>query len=342
MKKYLAYVCGHYLPIGYEEFYAALEAEGIEYKIVHKNKQIIIFESEKDPTAAAARCAFIHALILLSDTGEIENNKINITEDVKHLEIEKNKTFCVRVCKIGRKEINISSVDLERKLGNQVYFKYEKSNLEVDLVHPDYSFLAILHGTNFFLGLELWSLDRKKYFVRESSERDFFRPGGMKTDFARAIVNLSRINKGEIFFDPFCGGGGFLLEASELGAYVIGSDLDTYAVRGANRNLKQFENYNSSLYRGDSRYLAIKEADAIATDPPYSLQSSTHGEKVPNLIYDFLIATKDVLKPGKHLVFSSPASISSEDIVEKTDYKLVTLIDCVIHKSLTRRILVLK
>ena len=164
----------------------------------------------------------------------------------------------------------------------------------------------------------------------------------MRTDFARAIVNLSRVKQGDTFFDPFCGGGGFLLEAFELGAYSIGSDLDGFAIQGSKENLTQFKNFNTSIYRGDSRYLAVKEVDAIATDPPYSTQSSTHGLKLADLVYDFLIDSRKVLKPDRFLVFSTPASIAPEKIVEKTDFKLVTLIDCVIHKSLTRRILVLK
>ncbi len=342
MKKYLAFVCGHFLPIGFEEFYACLEAEGIKYKNVQEKEQIIIFESEEDPTSAAARCAFLHALILLTDTGEINEGTINFTAQHNYLELQSTKTFAARVRRIGKKKINIQSVNLERLIGTYVYYKYENNKLVADLKNPEYLFLAILFEKKLFLGLELWSQDRKKYAVREPGEREYFRPGAMRTDFARAIVNLSRVKKGDTFFDPFCGGGGFLLEAYELGAYSIGSDLDIFAVQGSKENLSQFENYNTSIYRGDSRFLAIKEVDAIATDPPYSTQSSTHGLKVLDLVYDFLLDSREVLKPDKYLVFSTPASLSPEKIVEKTDYELVTLIDCVIHKSLTRRILVLR
>ncbi|MHA1199865.1 MAG: RsmD family RNA methyltransferase [Candidatus Heimdallarchaeaceae archaeon] len=342
MKTYLAFICGHFLPIGYEEFYACLEAEEIEHRIVNQEEQIIVFETEKDPTVAAARCAFLHALILLTDVGEIVEDKVQFNSEYDQLEIESNKSFAVRVRKIGRKEVKFRSVDLERILGKHIFYKFEEAKLEADLQEPYYPFLAVLIKKKLFLGLELWSQDRKKYAIREPGEREYFRPGAMRTDFARAIVNLSRVKQGDTFFDPFCGGGGFLLEAFELGAYSIGSDLDGFAIQGSKENLTQFKNFNTSIYRGDSRYLAVKQVDAIATDPPYSTQSSTHGLKLADLVYDFLIDSRKVLKPDRFLVFSTPASVAPEKIVEKTDFKLVTLIDCVIHKSLTRRILVLK
>ena len=342
MISYLAFVRGHYPEMGFQEFYACLEAEGIEYRLIREDVQQIIFETEANPIPAAERCAFLHSIIQITDMGVIQEDKIKYLGDFPLPEIERNKSFAVRVRKIGIKEIEINSVALERMLSYQVHDRYEPTNLKTNLKHPDYLFLAILQKRSFVLGLEIWSLDRKDYAQREPGERDYFRPGAMKTDFARAIVNLSRVKSGDTFFDPFCGGAGFLLEASELGAFSIGSDLDGLAVLGAKENLLLFKNMNTSIFQGDSRFLAVKEVDAIATDPPYSIQSSTHGEKVSDLILDFLTASRKILKPGGYLVFSSPAINQPEKIVKETDFELVTLIDCIIHKSLTRRTLVLK
>ncbi|GAG28216.1 unnamed protein product, partial [marine sediment metagenome] len=49
MKKYLAHICGHFQPLGYEELYAVLEAEDISYTIVEVNSQVVIFETADDP-----------------------------------------------------------------------------------------------------------------------------------------------------------------------------------------------------------------------------------------------------------------------------------------------------
>ena len=56
MNKYLAHICGHYSPIGYEELYASLEAEGIKYEVIQKDQQIIIFETDQNPTKASNYC----------------------------------------------------------------------------------------------------------------------------------------------------------------------------------------------------------------------------------------------------------------------------------------------
>lgn len=342
MTKYLAFICGHHIPLGFEEFYACLEAEGVEYQNVTEKNRIIIFETDQDPIKAAARCAFLHALIHLTDIGEYSQKEVNFSAQQNNLEIEPQKSFAVRVRRIGKKEIDINTVDLEQIIGSFVYKKFERAQLTVNLDNPDYFFLAILLKNKLFLGLELWSQDRKKYAVREPGQREYFRPGAMKTDFARAIVNLSRVKNGDTFFDPFCGGGGFLLEASEIGAYAIGSDIDKFAVLGSKENLSQYRSFNTAIYRGDSRCSAIKVVDAIATDPPYATQSSTHGENVPDLVYNFLKDSLKILKNKGYLVFSTPAVIKPEKIVEKTDFKLIKTIDCVIHKSLTRRIMVLR
>ena len=342
MKKYLAHICGHFQPLGYEELYAVLEAEDISYTIVEVNSQVVIFETADDPVYAVSRCAFVHSLLELLDVGDIDDNKINFLQSHDISELKHSSTFCSRVTKIGKKEIKLRTMDLERELGNHIFNKFSSKKLEVDLKHPQYTFRTILIKKRFFLGLEIWSINRKKYSIREPGKRDFFRPGAMRTDYARALVNLSRIKKNEVFFDPFCGGGGFLLEASYLGAYAIGSDLDFEAVKGSVRNMKQFKRSRTGLVQGDSRNIPIRLFHAIATDPPYSLQSSTHGEKVSQLTYDFLVESRDYLMKNRYLVYCTPSSIEPENIVERTDYQIVTLIDTFIHKSLTRRILVLK
>jgi tRNA (guanine10-N2)-dimethyltransferase len=342
MRKYLAHICGHFQPLGYEELYAVLEAESISYSIIEVNSQIVIFETNDNPLYAVSRCAFVHSLIELSDIGRIEGQKLEILQSHEISEPRFGSSFCSRVTKIGKKEVKMSTMDLERKLGDYIYNKYDWKKLKVNLKNPDNTYKTILIKNRFFLGLEIWSIDRKRFSVREPGKRDFFRPGAMRTDYARALVNLSRIKKNEIFFDPFCGGGGFLLEASYLGAYAIGSDLDFDAVKGSVSNMKQFKQYTNELLQGDSRNIPIKSFHAIATDPPYSLQSSTHGQKVSQLTYDFLVESREYLMKDRYLVYCTPAKVAPESIVEETNYQIVTLIDTFIHKSLTRRILVLK
>ncbi len=342
MKKYLAHVRGHYQNLGFEELFATLEAENIQYSVEKKDDQILLFNTKQDPIKAAKRCAFLHSILKMISIGDVEKDKLELQNFISLPEIEGNKTFAVRVKKVGKKVIEQDLPDLERELGEFVFNNYRAQNLRANLKNPDYLFFGILIGKRLYFGLEVWDLDRAEYESREPGYRPFFRPGSMKTEFARAIVNLSRISQNEMFYDPFCGGGGFLIEAATLGANVLGSELDKFAVYGCNQNMKFYKNNYYSIIRSDSRHLPIKEVDAIATDPPYAIQSSTHGENVNNLIFEFLIEARTILKKDGYLVFSSPAKHESELIAEKAGFSIQKILDTRLHKSLTRRIIVLK
>ena len=342
MKKYLAHVRRNYENLGYEEFFASLEAENIAYSIEKKGDQILTFETKQNPIIAAERCAFLHSILSLISINTVVEDKLELQNFISMPKIDDDKTFAVRVKKVGKKQIKRNLPDIEKELGNFIYENYKSQKLRANLKNPDYLFLGILIGQTIYFGLEIWALNWKELESREPGKRPFFRPGAMKTEFARAIVNLCRIKRDEMFYDPFCGGGGFLIEASSLGANVLGSDVDKFAIHGCNQNMKFYRNKFSSVIRSDSRFIPIKIVDAIATDPPYSIQSSTHGENVNHLIYDFLLEARSILKRNGYLVFSSPAKYQSELLAEKTGFSVQKVLDTRIHKSLTRRIIILR
>ncbi|MHA1667438.1 MAG: DNA methyltransferase [Candidatus Heimdallarchaeaceae archaeon] len=343
MNTYLAYIRGLYVPLGFEELFACLNTEKIDYKLKEKGEQYVLLESNKNPFIAAERCAFLHSLIEVIAQGKIDKKKIIVEEELGSLTLEKNKTFSVRLRRIGKKVVHFSSPEIERKLGDYVFHRFEKANISVNLKEPFYEFVTILNKNKFYLGLKIWSMKHQdEYQTRDPGKRPYFRPGAMKTDFARAMVNLARVKKGDILLDPFCGSGGFLLEALLLGAYTIGFDIDFQAVNGAQKNLSSYKKGQFSLLVGDSRNFMFKKVDAIVTDPPYSIQSSTFGNKVKELITDFLKIARRTLSTKGYLVLSCPKEVKPEEIAKSSGFKLINIIDAKIHKSLTRRIIVLK
>ncbi len=123
------------------------------------------------------------------------------------------------------------------------------------------------------------------YDAKEAERRDMKKPVrrsklAMAPRLAKILVNLSEVKKGEILLDPFCGVGGILQEALLQGINVLGIDIDTRAIRSAQRNmawLKREYKFNSrfDLINDDSRKVNIKEIkevtekniNGIATEP---------------------------------------------------------------------------
>ncbi len=88
----------------------------------------------------------------------------------------------------------------------------------------------------------------------EFSERDFGRPGrdnlsGMlPPKLAMMMINLARLEKNQVLYDPFCGSGTIVTEAMLLGYnHIIGSDLSPQAVSDTQKNIAWLsEKYNLS------------------------------------------------------------------------------------------------
>ena len=109
----------------------------------------------------------------------------------------------------------------------------------VDLDRPDIPIRVLLSDRlHFYIGD--FEVDRKQFDVRKVGERPFFSPISLHPRYARTLVNLTRVRPGQTILDPFCGTGGILLEASMIGAKVLGSDIAEGMVVGCVANLNHF------------------------------------------------------------------------------------------------------
>lgn len=74
--------------------------------------------------------------------------------------------------------------------------------------------------------------------------RDYGKPfvdsamGVLPIKLSRIMINIAKISEGKSFWDPFCGSGNLLLEGLDLGYDVYGSDIDTRALEGCEKNIK--------------------------------------------------------------------------------------------------------
>ncbi|MGZ7136333.1 MAG: methyltransferase domain-containing protein, partial [Methanobacterium sp.] len=184
---------------------------------------------------------------------------------------------------------------------------------------------------------------KKHYYALKPHKRPFFYPGSMSPKLARGMNNLSRIKKGSIVLDPFCGTGGILIEAGIIGAKVVGMDIDEKMVEGTRKNLKYCNIKDYEVFKGDARNITLPyKVDAIVTDPPYGISASTAGIESKRIYMESLLSMHGILKEEGYICMATPHYLDIHEIVDDTKFKIIEQYDIRMHKSLTRVISVLK
>ena len=265
------------------------------------------------------------------------------------------ETFAVRVRGKRKLERGLGRAALERKAGEII----KRRGYEVNLRKPSKTFVLLFAGEAclFCLLLHPHSAAEEKEKKRQFAERrphlrPFFSPGVLKPKLARALVNLSGVRAGGLLLDPFCGTGGLLLEAGlpEVGARVVGLDVQEKMVRGARENLRLFgvglgkgrSGEDFVVLVGDASKIPLQDSsvDAVVTDLPYGRSSLVAGSgcsALSALYQNALAEIQRVLKPGRRavVVSNSPTFFSllyNFRLLERHAYR--------VHKSLTRYVAV--
>jgi tRNA (guanine10-N2)-dimethyltransferase len=290
---------------------------------------------ESAPQVAIADCPAVSETKRLALThtvmeylGQCIAEEDDILALITQLDLTSPISFRVRVKKVQGSSPCLSQLQLERLIGKHI-------SGPVSLVSPAEEFRLILSGSRAYLGRVLASIDRGSYQYRDPLRRPFFHPGVMLPRFARAMVNLSLIQKGELLVDPFCGTGGILLEAHLVGAEICGGDADPLMVAGARQNLPR-----ADVTIGDATCLPFcdRSADAVVGDLPYGQSVGIRARDLDSLYAGTLQEIHRILKKGRRAVL-----ISHRDIRCLTDrFTLRQYHEHRVHKSLTRRIMVLE
>lgn len=314
------------------EALATLEGIGAKFRVLHNFKQVLVLETDKI-NALHKRVALSHALCEFFGACDADINEI--IKLVEKSDIEVRGSFAVRVKRIENPSRRMNTMELERNIGKIIKGR-------TDLKAPENLIYGVL-SDKFVLGKLIHKVNRAQYEKRKPHLRPYFRPGVMLPRNCRAVVNLTRVKAGQKFLDPFCGTGGFLIEAGLMGAKVYGCDIEREAVEGCEKNLRWCGIKNYKLEVGDARALKHKYKnffDAIATDPPYGISASTRGLKLGELYESSIESFYEMLKPGKYACVIAPGKVALEKIAEDTGFEIVEKHFERIHKSLIRKILV--
>ena len=296
--------------------------------VLDQRLQVAIVESP-DPNAAR-RLAMTHGV--LEYLGECEQDIVSFEKLLRDLALETAQAFAGRAKKVhgGSNDHNpCSQKEFERMIGSMI-------SGPVNLKNPEVEYRAILSEDRCYFGKVLFTFDRGSFDVRNPGKRDFFHPGVMMPRMARTLVNIGGVQPGDIVLDPFCGTGGILIEADLLGTRAVGSDFDPLMVQGSRQNLS-----GADLMLADATHLPFcdRGVDAVVTDFPYGQSVCIKKADTMDMLYgDALEEIQRVLKTGKKAVVVTHRDISP---IAAEYFTIVQRHDQRVHKSLTRRILVL-
>jgi tRNA (guanine10-N2)-dimethyltransferase len=296
--------------------------------VLDQRRQVAVVEAPHPESAH--RLAMTHGV--LEYLGECEPDLAAFRALLQDLSLELRQTFAGRAKKVhgSCNEHNpCSQKEFERMIGTMIAGP-------VSLKNPDVEYRAILSEDRCYFGKVLFTFERGSYDARNPGKRDFFHPGVMMPRMARTLVNIAGVQQGDIVLDPFCGTGGILIEAHLLGARTIGSDFDPLMIGGSRQNIP-----GSDLMLADATRLPCCDhlVDAVVTDFPYGQSVCIRKSDTMDGLYgDALEEIRRVLRDKKRAVVVTHRDISP---IAAEYFTVLQRHEQRVHKSLTRRILVL-
>ncbi|MEM2118222.1 MAG: DNA methyltransferase [Candidatus Bathyarchaeia archaeon] len=341
MAKLFFLLSGEHKTLPVAELEAILEAENFAFKTLEKLDQILKLEVDsKCVEAVKRRAAFTRLCGLELFTCEAETNMILKNMRIVNLKdvLKNGETFVVRVHHVKDYSPNIDSMLLERKLGELILNKTERT--KVNLKNPNKTFTGFLTEEKFVFGVALAEIPPKPFVERRPKKKPFFHPSAMLAKLARCMVNLAKPKTGALVLDPFCGTGSTLIEAALIGCRVLGLDIQKRMVKGTLRNLDYFRIKPEGVILADARNPPITKVDCVVTDPPYGRSSTTLKRSTKQIVEEVLAAVHGMLSKEQRVCMAAPKTLNIKKTGETLGYKHLESHFVYVHRSLTREIAV--
>ena len=201
----------------------------------------------------------------------------------------------------------------------------------VELSRPEADVWAVRFKERIVVSRLIWS-NSKDYLLRKPQCRPRPSPVSLSPKLARACVNLLGLRKGTVC-DPFCGSGGILIEAALMGLRAVGYDSSERMLSDARCNLEHF-GVTAVLFHRDARRL-MKKHRLVVTDLPYGRSS-----QVEEGLYEDFFARLRVVRAAA--VVMLPDSADWKGLAGRAGLAVVETYQQYVHRSLTKRILVLR
>lgn len=255
------------------------------------------------------------------DQAMFESNDIRMTFAIKVVDVDSilpsgEKTSLAS--KIGAFIQKLTTWSVSLKSPMQIYTLFVLSGKLI---------LCESHPTS--LGKELQDVHARHY--------PFFHPSMMNSVLARVMCNFAGILPSDVVLDPFCGGGGILIEAEKIGARVIGVERNWRMISGAKANLSSLKKQHHALIQADSRHIPIHNVDRIVTDPPYGKSSSTLGARSVELVET---CVREMMEWEKlqSMCICADSKMNLNRFFHEVNLEVQACIPIRVHQSLTREI----
>ncbi len=338
--RYYAIVAGSHPTLPHAELRGILDAEAAYWRILAVHTQLVVFEAEGvEATRITGRAGFVEEVGRLLAYTEAEPRKI--IEALEGLEPQPG-TYRVEL-----RRLRGFAADMYR-----------------DKLHILREFISVLESRGWRLsprggrtlrivideGVAVIGVMEARLRVSELRGRwphlrPFYKPGALDPRMARLFVNLARARRGSVFLDPFCGTGGFVIEAllSVKVREAYCGDVDEDMAGGSRANLSFYApgGFWHTL-RWDARRLPLRNdtIDSIGTDSPYGRMTTTRGLGVEAVVRGAIEEAGRVLRRGSYLAIACPHWVDCPGLIEEHGLRLREVHYMRVHGSLTRVIIV--
>ncbi|MEM2004493.1 MAG: TRM11 family methyltransferase [Zestosphaera sp.] len=329
------YLSGGHRELPAAELRAVMESEGVQHSILAELDQVLILESDSSLYEVLGRTVLTkYAGVLLGVSEVVEG-----VEGIRR--VLKDSNACnyggydhVNFRRVKRYGAGIDYGDVVEVVNELSHTLCKGGARRLDIIVSEGCVVV---------GLRMYERDLTPYRAREPDVRPFYSPGTMVPYMARVFINLSRasVRGGHVVLDPFCGAGGFLLEACSIGLKYLGVEANRRLSEGASVNLAHY-GCLPNVVSGDACNMPVDRVDAIATDPPYGRMSKPADRELLELMECFMGESHAVLRDGGYLAFAQRIDIPLEDVIEEAGFKVVERIPNWVHGSLTRDIFVVR
>lgn len=266
-----------------------LEAETDSFEIVKSGPGYMVASfDERYLPGIADRIALTHSIGLY--LGEYTPDDISGLEGM----VLPKGSFAIRAKRFEGMMKDVDSQGLIRRIGGIL-----SRHNDVNLREPD-TVVRMQMCDSVHLYIEQHVTDTDLLEKRKVGERPFFSPISLHPKYARALINLTGVRRGGTVLDPFCGTGGIVIEAAEMGMKAMASDFDEEMVIGCQENM---DFYDLDLADFDTIDIGdigerFQDVDAICTDPPYGRSTKTGGEDIDHIYSRAGVAIPTSLRKG--------------------------------------------